>query len=99
VYTIDPPLMSLTLGSRGSRKTSAIPGGPGNYGYSGGNDPDPTRRATPAERNNRRTRVAAVFCDGHAETLTLKQLDDSNNDGTPDNGYWSGRGNPDPAVR
>jgi prepilin-type N-terminal cleavage/methylation domain-containing protein len=98
VYAVDPPLMSINLGSKGSRRTSATPGS-GNYGYSGGNDEDATRRATPAERNSRNSKVAAVFCDGHAETLTLKQLDDSNNDGVKDNGYWTGRGNPDPAVR
>src|SRR5688572_29000441 len=37
VYAVDPPLMSIDLGSRGSRKNSDVPG-PGQYSYAGGND-------------------------------------------------------------
>ncbi|HEV7297902.1 MAG TPA: prepilin-type N-terminal cleavage/methylation domain-containing protein [Tepidisphaeraceae bacterium] len=96
VYAIDPPLMSMNLGSGGSRRTDATTG-PGNYGYSGGNDGDATRRATPAQRNYRNSKVAVVFCDGHAEAMTLKEMDDYDKDGTPDNGYWNGRA--DPSVR
>ena len=94
VYVIDPPLMSITLGSRGSRKSSATPGS-GQYGYSGGGDGDPAHRATPAERN--RSKVNVAFVDGHADAMTRKQMDDFNNDGTPDNGWWNGYA--DPAVR
>src|SRR5688572_19439519 len=90
VYVVDPPLMSVDLGSRGSRKTSANPG-PGNYSYAGGNDGDPAYRATPAERNKKMVNV--VFCDGHAEAMKLKQMDDFDGDGTPDNGYWNGLAN------
>ena len=88
-YVIDPPLMSINFGSKGSRKTSATPG-PGNYGYTGGVDGDPLHRATPAERNNGRVNV--LFCDGHAEPLKLAEMDDSNGDGIPDNGLWNGKG-------
>ena len=88
VYVIDPPLMSMDLGSRGSRKSSATPG-PGQYGYSGGNDADPLHRSTPAERNNGRVNI--LFCDGHGESMTLRQMDDFNNDGEPDNGWWNGK--------
>jgi prepilin-type processing-associated H-X9-DG protein len=88
VYVIDPPLMSIELGSRGSRKSSATPG-PGQYGYTGGNDGDPRHRSTPAERN--RGRVNVVFCDGHADAMKLSELDDFNRDGEPDNGYWNGK--------
>src|SRR5688572_30873436 len=35
-YVVDPPLQSRSLGSRGSRKTSADPTAAGNYGYTGG---------------------------------------------------------------
>jgi len=91
VYSIDPPLMSIDLGSKGSRRSSATPG-PGNYGYTGGNDGDPAHRATPAERNRKKANV--LFCDGHGEPMTLKQMDDFDNDGTPDNGYWNGYGDP-----
>ena len=91
VYVVDPPRMSLEYGSKGSRKSAAAPGG-GQYGYSGGSDGDPAHRSTPAERNLKRVNVA--FCDGHAEPMTLKEMDDFNGDGTPDNGYWNGLGNP-----
>ena len=87
VYVIDPPRMSVDMGSKGSRKSSATPGN-GQYSYAGGNDGDPAYRSTPAERN--RKKVNVVFCDGHAEAMTLKQMDDSNGDGTPDNGWWNG---------
>jgi prepilin-type N-terminal cleavage/methylation domain-containing protein/prepilin-type processing-associated H-X9-DG protein len=90
VYVVDPPLMSVDLGSKGSRKVSATPG-PGNYSYAGGNDGDPAYRATPAERNKKMVNV--VFCDGHAEAMKLKQMDDYDGDGTPDNGYWNGLAN------
>ncbi|WP_428938213.1 DUF1559 domain-containing protein [Fontivita pretiosa] len=91
VYVIDPPLMSLELGSRGSRKSSATPG-PGNYGYTGGNDGDPLHRSTPAERNNGKVNV--LFCDGHAQPMTLREMDDFNQDGQPDNGWWNGKADP-----
>jgi prepilin-type processing-associated H-X9-DG protein len=87
VYVVDPPRMSVDMGSRGSRKSSAEPGN-GQYSYAGGNDGDPAYRSTPAERN--RKKVNVVFCDGHAEPMTLKQMDDSNGDGMPDNGWWNG---------
>jgi prepilin-type processing-associated H-X9-DG protein len=71
VYSIDPPLMSVNLGSQGSRRTSGTPGA-GNYGYTGGNDGDPAHRATPAERNRGKANV--LFCDGHGEPMTLRQI-------------------------
>jgi hypothetical protein len=37
--------------------------------------------------------VNVAFCDGHAEPMTLREMDDFNGDGTPDNGYWNGLGN------
>ena len=95
-YAIDPPLMSIDLGSRGSRRSSATPG-PGQYGYTGGNDGDPAHRATPAERN--RKKVNVLFCDGHGEAMKLAEMDDMNGDGVVDNGYWNGLANADPNVR
>jgi prepilin-type N-terminal cleavage/methylation domain-containing protein/prepilin-type processing-associated H-X9-DG protein len=95
VYTIDPPRQSMELGSRGSRRTSPDPTQAGNYSYRGGNDGDPSRRATPAERN--RGKVNVLFCDGHGESMKLSQMDDFNGDGVPDNGYWNGKA--DPFVR
>ena len=92
VYVVDPPLMSVELGSRGSRKSSPNPGA-GQYSYAGGNDGDPAYRSTPAERN--RGKVNVLFCDGHAEPMTLEQMDDYNNDGKVDNGWWNGLGDAD----
>ena len=97
VYVIDPPLQSYHLGSRGSRFASPNPADANNYSYRGGfggdlaagTPGDVTRRSTPAERN--KGRVNVVFCDGHAEALTLRQLDDSNGDGRVDNAYWNGK--------
>lgn len=91
VYCVDPPRQSIELGSQGSRKKSANPMEAGNYSYRGGDDGDPTRRATPAERN--RDKVNVLFCDGHAEPMTLRQMDDFNGDGVADNGYWNGKAN------
>jgi len=96
VYIVDPPLQSLNLGSRGSRRTLSASTNPlvGNYGYDGGDDANAThqltRRAIPAERN--KSKVNVLFCDGHAEPLTLAQMDDSDGDGTTDNGLWNGKG-------
>lgn len=90
-YVIDPPFGSFDLGSRGSRRNPGGPG-PGNAYYTGGNDLDPLQRSTPAPRNN--GKVCVLFVDGHATTMTLKEMDDSNGDGQPDNGLWNGQDDP-----
>jgi prepilin-type N-terminal cleavage/methylation domain-containing protein/prepilin-type processing-associated H-X9-DG protein len=103
-FTIDPPLASRLLGSRGSRRADGGPSATRNYGNQGGGDGvlvgedgasrsrpgDPTCRATPAGRSL--GKVNAVFCDGHTETLPLAELDDSDGDGNVDNGLWNGQG-------
>ncbi|MGH7215029.1 MAG: type II secretion system protein, partial [Tepidisphaeraceae bacterium] len=77
-YVVDPPLGSIDLGSKGSRKTLNNVPTSNNYGYQGGASGtllgeggapasipgDAPRRSTPAERN--RKKVNVVFCDGHA---------------------------------
>ena len=96
-YVIDPPLPSKDFGSRGSRKAAGAPDS--NIGYTGGSvgtfdgvtKGDPAHRSTPAERNNKK--VNLLFCDGHGEALKLKELDDFDKNGQPDNGYWNGKGN------
>jgi prepilin-type N-terminal cleavage/methylation domain-containing protein/prepilin-type processing-associated H-X9-DG protein len=107
VYTIDPPLASRDLGSRGARRADGGPSGSGNYGYQGGADGvlkgeggatrstpgDPVCRATPAARNL--GKVNAVWFDGHAEASTPGSLDDSDGDGSVDNGLWNGLGRAD----
>jgi prepilin-type N-terminal cleavage/methylation domain-containing protein/prepilin-type processing-associated H-X9-DG protein len=91
-YAIDPPLGSLTLGSRGAAHEGT---GATSY-YSGGTDSqEETHRSRPAERNN--GVINFTFADGHGGSMTLSQVDDYNNDGVKDNGYWNGRG--DPNVR
>lgn len=107
VYTVDPPLASRTLGSMGARRASGGPTGSANYGYQGGGDGvlkgeggattsiagDPICRATPAPRNM--GKVSVVFLDGHTESLLPSELDDSDGDGSLDNGFWNGLGRPD----
>ena len=96
VYVIDPPLGSVDLGSRGSRKSSATAGS-GNAYYEGGNDGSDAHRATPSERNSGRANWVGV--DGHAETATLRQLDGQGTspNSLPNNAWWNGRF--DPTVR
>jgi prepilin-type N-terminal cleavage/methylation domain-containing protein/prepilin-type processing-associated H-X9-DG protein len=103
-FTIDPPLASKDLGSRGSRRVDGGPTRSRNYGNQGGGDGvllgeggatrstpgDPVCRATPAGRSL--GRVNMVFCDGHTDALTPEQLDDSDGDGSVDNGLWNGQG-------
>jgi prepilin-type N-terminal cleavage/methylation domain-containing protein/prepilin-type processing-associated H-X9-DG protein len=48
----------------------------------------PHNRAVPAERFT--GRAVVTFCDGHAKTMRLGQMDDSNGDGVRDNGFWNG---------
>ena len=84
-YTVDPPLPS----GRGSGQDSG-------YYASGSADcgsdkPEmPGCRALPHERHT--GMISVVFADGHAKAMKLKQLDDKNNDGIKDNGYWNGQG-------
>jgi prepilin-type processing-associated H-X9-DG protein len=91
VYVLDPPLGSVGLGSRGSRKTSAAPGA-GNAYYEGGSDGSELHRATPAGRNGGRVNVVAV--DGHGEALAPEALDGKGGEpgAPPNNSWWNGRG-------
>ncbi len=81
-YTIDPPLTS----ARGSGKASGFYGDGAECG--GVN----ACRAMPAERHS--TLVSVGFADGHSKAMKRNQLDDYNRDGTPDNGWWNGLGDP-----
>jgi prepilin-type N-terminal cleavage/methylation domain-containing protein len=97
-YALDPPLGSMTLGSIGSRRSSATPG-PGQAYYQTGNDEntgpyDPNFqylvRSAPAERNN--GAAGFTFADGHGKMMKRAEVDDFDGDGVADNGYWNGRG-------
>ena len=96
VYVLDPPLGSVALGSRGSRKSSDTPGD-GNAYYEGGSDGSEPHRATPSERNGGRVNVLLV--DGHAEALKSIDLDGRRLDagGQANNAWWNGYA--DPSVR
>lgn len=48
----------------------------------------PQNRSKPAPRHQ--GFAAILFVDGHVKLLTPRQLDDSNGDGRPDNGFWNG---------
>ena len=93
VYVLDPPVGSVSLGSRGSRKSSASPGS-GNAFYEGGGDDSDLHRATPSGRNG--GRVNLVLVDGHAEALTPDALDgrSSGSDARPNNAWWNGLADP-----
>jgi prepilin-type N-terminal cleavage/methylation domain-containing protein/prepilin-type processing-associated H-X9-DG protein len=96
VYVLDPPLGSMELGSRGSRKSSATPSA-GNAYYEGGSDGAEAFRATPSDRNGGRVNV--VMVDGHAEAMKPEELDGRklSADGSPNNAWWNGRA--DPSLR
>lgn len=85
VYVVDPPLGS----TRGSNPS-------GNAYYGGGstetgpNAANYAWRSFPAERNLGAANF--VFTDGHAEAMTMADVDDYDKDGAKDNGYWNGRG-------
>jgi len=89
VYVVDPPLPS----ARGSGRVtgyyaepaqcgSGTPGTPGKWGC----------RAVPAEWSIGRVTIA--WCDGHASSIQLIRLDDMDGDGTLDNGFFNGWGDP-----
>jgi prepilin-type N-terminal cleavage/methylation domain-containing protein/prepilin-type processing-associated H-X9-DG protein len=94
VYVIDPPLGSQTLGSAGSRKSSASPGS-GNAYYEGGEDGSEAHRATPSERNSGRVNV--VMVDGRAVAMTSEELDGRKRGAAANNAWWNGRF--DPSIR
>lgn len=88
VYSLDSPIGS----ARGSGK--------GSY-YEGGSDenvspydPDFTYlwRSFPKHRNSGVANF--VFTDGHGQGMTRAEVDDFNDDGVADNGYWNGRADP-----
>lgn len=90
VYSLDPPLGSVNLGSKGNGKT------PSAAYYAGGTD-EPNGdadsylwRSFPAERNG--GSAAMSFVDGHGKLTTMKDIDDFDGDGNKDNGYWNGLG-------
>ena len=78
-YSLDPPL-TQALRPGGSGKAS---GYYGDSGMEGG-------RAMPAARGNETGEF--VFADGHGESIKPEILDDFDEDGNDDNGFWNGYG-------
>ncbi|MBC7807430.1 MAG: DUF1559 domain-containing protein [Akkermansiaceae bacterium] len=88
-YTVDPPLTSAT----GSGKPSGFYGEGAECGSGTPNTTGQFRcRSTPAERHT--GMVTVTFADGHSKAMKRSRLDDFNNDGTSDNGYWNGKADP-----
>jgi prepilin-type N-terminal cleavage/methylation domain-containing protein/prepilin-type processing-associated H-X9-DG protein len=98
-YVVDPPLYTTTMGAQHNKYYAGGDAGTSDADLAA-NNPGSTNwryRVFPAPRNG--GKAGFVFADGHAETLTLKQADDMNNDGQFDNGYWNGYGNSNPNMR
>jgi len=70
-----------------------IPGGSGKAsGYYSTKNSGRDNRAVPGARGHDTGEFS--FADGHAESMKPEELDDFNDDGTEDNGYWNGFGDP-----
>jgi prepilin-type N-terminal cleavage/methylation domain-containing protein len=80
-YALDPRYTQERIAG-GSGK------GSGYYGTSGENG----GRAMPGARGHGTGEFA--FADGHAKSMKPEEVDDFDGDGTLDNGYWNGFGNP-----
>jgi len=100
VYAIDPPVGSINLGSKGNGKGvgagfAYYEGGSDENAAAGGYDPafEYQARSAPATRNSGDT-AGFTFADGHGEALSREEIDDFDGDGTADNGYWNGLGDP-----
>ena len=103
VYAIDPPLAGFFSGGPldGMRRShpdntrAYYAGGSGEENTGPGYDPEfeYSLRSAPALRNQGDV-AGLTFTDGHAESMTRAQVDDSNSDGQADNGLWNGKGDP-----
>ena len=82
VYVLDPPLGS----ARGSGKGAYYEGG---VNENKGDVKTYMWRSFPAERNNGHCNIG--FADGHAAAISMKKIDDYDQDGVKDNGYWNGK--------
>ncbi len=98
-YVVDPPLYTITTGAQTGKYYQGV--------NAANSDDDLATvalgssdwkwRCFPAPRNL--GKAGFVFADGHAETKTLKEIDDFNGDGIYDNGYWNGTGDCAPTPR
>jgi len=87
VYSLDPPLGS----ARGSGSGSYYAGGSDeNTGSYDASDTAYNWRSFPAERNN--GAASFSFADGHGEMLKRREIDDFDQNGVADNGYFNGFG-------
>ncbi len=87
VYVLDPPLSST--------RTAHPDGRP--YYEGGSNEPTGNAntyvwRSFPAERNNGAANIG--FADGHCQVMSMNDIDDYDDNGVKDNGYWNGYADP-----
>lgn len=82
-YSLDPRY-TQELRAGGSGKASGY--------YSTKGDAVQDGRSQPGARGHGTGEFS--FADGHGESVKPEELDDFNDDGTPDNGYWNGYGDP-----
>ena len=89
VYSLDPPLGS----DRGAHPTYRAYYVSGPEENTGTYDEDHLwlTRSAPAPRNQGQV-ANFTFADGHAAASSLRDIDDSDGDGTADNGLWNGLG-------
>ena len=101
VYSLDPALGSIDLGSKGNGNGvgsgfAYYEGGSDENANPGGYDPDYAYlvRSAPAYRNAGQT-ANLTFADGHGAALGAADIDDADGDGTADNAMFNGRGDAD----
>lgn len=87
-YVVEPP--QPVYQADGTLRTSGRNNAADTFYRNGGGADPATARSTPAPRHL--DMVSVAFADGHAKAMKLEQLDDFNNDGVKDNGYFNGRG-------
>jgi prepilin-type N-terminal cleavage/methylation domain-containing protein/prepilin-type processing-associated H-X9-DG protein len=98
-YVLDPPLYTINAAAKIGKYYQGVdaPTSDADLAANPLGSTDWRYRCYPATRNM--GKAAFVFADGHAQTMLLKDADDSNGDGVYDNGLWNGNGNTDPSSR
>lgn len=88
VYVVDPPLGSLSFGSRGSRAGSTPHSG--SMWYEGGTSQEDEEKFRSRPHDRHSGKVSVLFSDGHAEPMLLAVLDGRHAGGSGDNRYFNG---------
>lgn len=88
VYVLDPPLGSFRRAHPDGRSYYSS----GSTDEPNGNEDTYIYRSFPPSRGGG---PGFTFADGHSESMAPQLIDDYNQDGVKDNGYWNGHANPD----